>query len=252
MVWEGMQAQGETEILTLNRSAWAGSQRYGAAVWSGDIKADFESLAQQVRAGLSMAVSGIPWWTTDIGGFQGGDAEDPEFRELMVRWFQFGVFCPITRLHGDREPRMTPGPTMTGGPNEVWSFGADVFAILARQLRLRESLRPYLKAQMAKTALTGLPTMRPLLVDHPADPAVWAIDDQYFFGDDLMVAPVTALGARSRTVYLPQGADWRDVWTGDVRPGGASYTVAAPLERIPVFTKPANADLGVDWGSAVQ
>ena len=110
-------------MLLLCRSAWAGSQRYGAAVWSGDIPSTFESFGAQVRAGLNMAMSGIPWWTTDIGGFSGGDADDPGFRELLVRWFQYGVFCPLTRLHGDRLPDSTMGAAMTGGPNEVWSFG---------------------------------------------------------------------------------------------------------------------------------
>jgi alpha-glucosidase (family GH31 glycosyl hydrolase) len=100
--FEGMRAAGRSDVVTLNRSAWAGSQRYGAAVWSGDIPATFESLAAQVRAGLNLAMSGIPWWTTDIGGFHGGDPDDPHYRELMVRWFQYGVYCPITRLHGHR------------------------------------------------------------------------------------------------------------------------------------------------------
>ena len=249
MVWDGMRAEGEDEILSLNRSAWAGSQRYGAAVWSGDIRADFASLAEQIRAGLSMAISGIPWWTTDIGGFQGGDASDPEFRELMVRWFQFAVFCPITRLHGDREPRMEPGPAMTGGPNEVWSFGPEVYEILARQLGLREKLRPYVMAELAKTSRTGLPTMRPLLVDFPDDLPVWGIDDEYLFGDELLVAPVTRYGARNRNVYLPQGTEWRDVWTAEVRGGGASYEVGAPLMRIPVFERAGGPGAGIEWFS---
>ncbi|TDD71871.1 glycoside hydrolase family 31 protein [Jiangella aurantiaca] len=235
--WEGMRAAGETEILTLNRSAWAGSQRYGAAVWSGDIKADFESLAQQIRAGLNMALSGFSWWTTDIGGFHGGDPEDPEFRELMIRWFQFGVFCPITRLHGDREPRQRPGPLTNSGPNEVWSFGDEVYEELRRQLFLRERLRGYIHDQMAVASERGLPPMRPLLVDHPHDPEVWTVDDQYTFGSDLIVAPVLEYGARSRQVYLPAGERWRHVWTGTTYEGGRRYDVEAPLSSIPVFAR---------------
>ena len=103
--YEGMKAEKETEIVMLCRSAWAGSQRFGAAVWSGDIQSTFEALQNQVRAGLNIGMSGIPWWTTDIGGFYGGNINTPYFNELIVRWFQYGVFCPLFRLHGFREPR---------------------------------------------------------------------------------------------------------------------------------------------------
>lgn len=250
MIWEGMRAQGEHEILSLNRSAWAGSQRYGAAVWSGDIRADFASLVEQVRAGLSMAVSGIPWWTTDIGGFQGGDPADEDFRELMVRWFQFGVFCPITRLHGDREPRMEPGPAMTGGPNEVWSFGEPAYEILTRQLALRESLRPYVHREMERVSETGVPMMRPLFIDFPDDPASWGVDDEYLFGSELLIAPILALGDRERAVTFPAGADWNDVWTGRTYRGGSRETVPAPLDRIPVFERVGGAGTGAKWAEA--
>src|SRR5262249_47648142 len=121
---EGMRAEGERDVVLLCRSAWAGSQRFGAALWSGDIPSTFDSLRRQVRAGLNVALSGIPWWTTDIGGFHGGgDPESPEFRELIVRWFQYGAFCPLFRLHGFRGPHVRLHPGMTGLPNEVWTFG---------------------------------------------------------------------------------------------------------------------------------
>ena len=123
--YEHMLDCGEEEVLLLCRSAWAGSQRYGAAVWSGDIPSTFESLRVQVRAGLNMAMSGIPWWTTDIGGFYKGDPDDPAYRELFVRWFEYGAFCPLFRVHGDRLPNAAMSADMTGGPNEVWSFGED-------------------------------------------------------------------------------------------------------------------------------
>ncbi len=120
--YDGMVRRGEQDVLTLCRSAWAGSQRYGAAVWSGDIPSTFESLRVQVRAGLNMAMSGIPWWTTDIGGFFEGDPDDPDFRELLVRWFEYGAFCPLFRLHGYRLPNAAMGSEMTGGPNEILVF----------------------------------------------------------------------------------------------------------------------------------
>ncbi|PZF82991.1 glycoside hydrolase family 31 protein [Jiangella anatolica] len=234
---DGMAAAGAEPTVLLSRSAWAGAQRYGAAVWSGDIPATWESLRVQVRAGLSIAMSGIPWWTTDIGGFHGGDARDPAYRELMVRWFQFGVFCPLFRLHGDREPRTPTSYAQTGGPNEVWSYGEQAYEIISGLLHLRERLRPYIHEQMRVAAETGLPPMRPLFVDHPGDPRAWEIEDEFQFGPDILVAPVTSPGARSREVYLPAGTSWVDAAIGVVVEGGTTVTAAAPLERIPVFTR---------------
>ena len=167
--YEGMKAEGEADVVTLCRSAWAGSQRYGAAVWSGDIASTFEALAAQVRAGLNIGLSGIPWWTSDIGGFHGGDPESPYFRELIVRWFQYGVFCPLFRLHGMRQPTIGWD---AGGPNEVWSFGDEAYAIIRDLLFLRERLKPYILAQMAAAAETGAPPMRPLFFDFPDDPGL--------------------------------------------------------------------------------
>jgi alpha-D-xyloside xylohydrolase len=243
-VHEGMLAEGRTEVLSLVRSAWAGSQRYGAVLWSGDIAADFASLRGQLRAGLNVAVSGLPWWTTDIGGFHGGDPADPEFRELIVRWFQYGVFCPLLRLHGFREPRMPFGIDQTGGPNEVWSFGDDAYACLRDLLFLRERLRPYIMEQMRACHADGLPPMRPLFVDFPDDPGAWQVDDAFLFGPDLLVAPVTQYGARERPVYLPAGSRWTNAWTGEETAGGQAVAVAAPLERIPLFLRDG-ADLPI-------
>ena len=135
--YEGMEAEGQKNIVNLLRCAWAGSQKYGALVWSGDIASSFESMRNQLAAGLNMGLAGIPWWTTDIGGFHGGDPSDPAFRELFVRWFQWGAFCPVMRLHGDREPRQpqlgtTGGATcLSGAPNEVWCYGDTVYNILS-------------------------------------------------------------------------------------------------------------------------
>ncbi|GAA2137819.1 glycoside hydrolase family 31 protein [Streptomyces synnematoformans] len=247
---EGMAADSAGPAVLLCRSAWAGAQKYGAALWSGDIPATWASLRQQIRAGLAVALSGIPWWTTDIGGFHGGDARDPAYRELLVRWFQFGVFCPLFRLHGDREPRTPTSYAQTGGPNEVWSYGEEAYGIIAGLLHLRERLRPYLHEQMAAAARTGLPPMRPLFVDYPGDPRAWQVDDAFLFGPDVLVAPVAEAGRRDREVYLPAGTRWVCAATGETYDGGGTVTAAAPLDRIPVFTREgADVPLGADTGA---
>ena len=242
-VYEHLRAAGETEVLSLVRSAWAGSQRYGVALWSGDIPATFPALAGSIRAGLNVAMSGIPWWTTDIGGFHGGDPDDEDYRELMVRWFQFGAFCPIFRLHGHREPRSSRGPIGDGGgPNEVWSYGEPAYTAITALLRLRERMRPYIHTHLGFGRRTGMPLMRPLLLEFPADPAAWDVDDQFMFGPQVLVAPVTELGARQRPVYLPAGSTWTHVDSGRRYPGGEWVTTPAPLDRIPLFARD-DADL---------
>ena len=239
--FEGMQAEKETEYVMLCRSAWAGSQRFGAAVWSGDILSTFEALQAQVRAGLNIGLSGIPWWTTDIGGFYNGNINTPYFKELIVRWFQFGVFCPIFRLHGFREPR-TPASHLltsesTGAANEVWSFGDKAYNIIKEILFLRERLRPYITGQMQLAHEKGIPPMRPLFFDFPADAGSVAIDDEFLFGPDILVAPVLEYGARKRKVYLPSGTSWTDAWTDKIFAGGYWLEVDAPLEKIPVYLR---------------
>jgi alpha-D-xyloside xylohydrolase len=240
-VYEGLRASGETDVLTLCRSAWAGSQRYGAAVWSGDVESTFEALAAQIPAGLNMGISGIPWWTTDIGGFRNGDPATGSFRELVVRWFQFGVFCPLFRLHGVREPGPLVGSGQTGAPNEVWSFGDEAYAIIREQLELRERLRPYVMDLMAAASATGIPPMRALFLEFPDEAPAWEVRDQYMFGSDVLVAPVTEEGARERDVYLPEGASWLDAWTGKPVGKNGWVTAAAPLERIPVYLREGGA-----------
>lgn len=235
-IHEHLLATGETDVASLVRSAWAGSQRYGVILWSGDIPATFPALAASVRAGLNVAMSGIPWWTTDIGGFHGGDPDSPAYRELIVRWFQFGAFCPIFRLHGHREPRTEQGFIGSeGGPNEVWSYGDEAYTAISAVMRLRERLRPYLHATL--DAEPDLPLMRPLLLEFPLDLPSWDVDDQFLFGPDLLVAPVTEAGARERRVYLPSGATWTHAATGERHDGGSTVTVAAPLDTIPLFLR---------------
>jgi alpha-D-xyloside xylohydrolase len=244
---EGQWGEGETEVVNLLRTAWAGSQRYGALVWSGDIASTFEALRAQVTAGIHMGVAGIPWFTTDIGGFHHGDPEDEGFRELLVRWFQFGAFCPVMRLHGDRLPttpvRAADGShrSPTGGPNEGWSYGDAVTPVLERYLFAREALRPYTRRVMQDAHENGQPVLRGLFHEFPEDERCWDVKDQYLFGPDLLVAPVMTAGARSRRVVLPAGVEWSDLWSGAVYRGGGEIEVDAPLDRIPVFLR-AGAD----------
>lgn len=231
--YDGMTGEGEDEVVLLCRSAWAGSQQFGALVWSGDVYSNFAHLAEQIKMGLNMGVSGISWWTTDIGGFSYGKPEDPEFRELLIRWFQFGVFCPVTRLHGNREPTNM----MSGAPNELWSFGPECEKLMADQLQVREALRPYVHAQMDRYSADGTPVMRSLAMEFPNDPETFGIEDAYMFGDDYLCAPVLQYGARSRKVYLPKGTDWACNWTGSRYTGGQWIVADAPIERMPVFKR---------------
>ncbi len=234
--YEGMKAAGEDEIVLLSRSAWAGSQRWGAAVWSGDIRSRFEVLKAQIPAGLNIAMSGIPWWTTDIGGFMEGDIRTDYFKELVVRWFQYGIFCPLCRIHGVRLPMNgLDGAQASGAGNEVWSFGEKAYEIIRGLLFLREKLRPYLRTLNQAAHQRGAPPMRPLYYDFPADPAAANLSDQFMLGPDLLVAPVVEQAATSRAVYLPAGAGWVDAWDGAQYAGGQSLQAAAPLERIPVY-----------------
>jgi alpha-D-xyloside xylohydrolase len=241
----GMAAAGQQPTVLLCRSAWAGSQRYGAAVWSGDIPATWESLRKQVRAGLNIAISGIPWWTTDIGGFHGGDPSDPAYQELMVRWFQYGVFCPLFRLHGDRQPRVPTGFAMTGGPNEAWSYGDAAYERIAAALRLRERLRPYVHQQMRVASGQGIPPMRPLFVDFPHDRAAWPVEDEFLFGPDLLIAPVLEPAATVREVYLPAGRAWIEAGSGGRHDGGRTVRVPLTADRIPVFVSEGSEVLDV-------
>ncbi len=241
--YDGMKAAGEDEVVNLLRCAWLGSQRNSIVVWSGDIASTFDSLRKQIKAGLNFSFSGVPWWTTDIGGFFCGDPEDEKFRELLVRWFAFGVFCPIFRLHGNRLPykdvnRFDPNSyNRSGGPNEVWSFGEENCRILTDFISLRQRLIPYILEQMHKASHDGTPVMRPLLYDFPEDRTAYPIYDEYMFGPDILVAPVINDGQREREVYLPEGAGWTDPYTGKSYKGGITVTVDAPMDRIPVFLK---------------
>ncbi|RSL48790.1 hypothetical protein CEP53_009413 [Fusarium sp. AF-6] len=244
--YEGQQSEGQTNIVNLLRCAWTGSQRYGALVWSGDIASSWASFRNQLAAGLSMAISGIPWWTTDIGGFHGGDPNDPKFRELFVRWFQWGAFCPVMRLHGDREPRQpqqgtTGGATCcSGAANEVWSYGPEVYDICRKYIQLRESLRDYTRQLMRDAHEKGSPIMRPLFYEFPRDKRSWETSTQYMYGDKYLVCPVLDAGARTLEVYLPPLEDeskWTHLNGCETYSGGQVVEVACPLDEMPVFAR---------------
>ncbi len=239
--FDGMRKEGQEKIVNLLRCAWAGSQRYGALVWSGDIHSTFDSLQNQFAAGLNMGIAGIPWWTTDIGGFFGGDIRDPEFREVLVRWFEYGTFCPVMRLHGYRMPYQpklgnTPSSECTSGaPNEIWSYGEGNYEILKRYIGYREHMRPYIRTLMKAAHEKGDPVMRPLFYDFPDDPKCWENEKQFMFGPDCLVTPVMTKAQKTAEVYLPEGAEWTDVWTGKKYSGGMTVTVETPIDQIPLF-----------------
>lgn len=243
MIYDGLTEAGEKDVVSLVRCAWAGSQRYGALVWSGDIPSTFESFKIQIVCGLQMAMAGIPWWTTDIGGFHDGDIRDPKFQELLIRWFQYGTFCPVMRLHGNRSPYKPPlsstggGRCASGAENEIWSYGEENYEIMKKYIELREELRPYTRRLMKEASETGAPVMRPLFYQFPEDEKAWEIKDQFLFGDKYLVAPVTEYGQRKREVYLPAGARWTEQSTGKTYEGGRKVTADAPLDVIPVFVK---------------
>ncbi len=247
MFYENQKKAGQDRIVNLVRCAWAGSQRYGALVWSGDIHSRFDIFRRQVCIGLNMGIAGIPWWTTDIGGFMGAEIHDPEFRELLVRWFQWGAFCPVMRLHGSRSDNTRPfeqvisksgeHKTGSGADNEIWSFGEDNYPILADYIMLRNRMRDYSREIMRLCHETGAPVMRTMFYEFPQDPVCWDLKDQYLYGPDMLVAPVMYYGARERQVYLPAGAEWVNAWNGERLAGGQTVTAAAPIDQIPVFLR---------------
>lgn len=243
--YEGLKAEGEKEIMSLVRCAWAGSQKYAVLTWSGDIYSSFRSMREQLQAGLNMGIAGIPWWTSDIGGFLGGDISDPAFQELLVRWFEWGAFCPVFRMHGERSPWYEREQEFINGvrqltsgqDNEVWSFGDENYQILSKYLFVRERLRPYIRECMKAASESGAPVMRPLFFDFPEDKICWEIEDSYMFGPDLLVSPVMSAGASEREIYLPAGCTWTDAYTKKTYDGGQKVTVPAPIDIIPVMIR---------------
>ncbi|HFD3554347.1 TPA: TIM-barrel domain-containing protein, partial [Enterococcus faecium] len=246
MIYEEL--SNEQPVITLVRGGWAGAQRFGALLWSGDIDSSFEAFRNQVNTGLNVGLAGIPWWTTDIGGFHGGNPEDPEFRELLIRWFQYATFSPILRMHGDRLPHSKPlsdhggGSMVTGAPNEIWSYGIEVEQILTKYIKIREALKPYISTLMDKAHRFGDPIMRTLFYEYPSDNNTWAVEDTYLFGDTFLIAPIVNYKETVREVYLPINENWTNIWTGEEYDGGQTLDVEADISMIPVFIKTNQKD----------
>lgn len=238
LVYDGMKEMGRDNIITLSRAAYTGAQKFGTLVWSGDIRSTFESLTEQIKSGLNMSMCGLPWWNTDIGGFYAGDINSDYFRELIVRWFQYGVFSPVMRLHGSRDgadhSRNIKEPT--GGDNEVWSFGEKNLPILTELINLRYRLIPYIKEQMRIASETGAPVMRPMFFDFPEDKECYFTADQYMFGDDILFAPISVQGQTERTVYLPKGK-WTLTKDRKEYNGGTRVTVKAEIDEFIAFVR---------------
>ncbi len=243
--YNGMRADMKERALILARDSYLGAQHNGAIFWSSDISPNWDTLKRQVPTGINFTASGMPYWSTDIGGWQGlpyshkpehpplidpGDARDnignyDDYPELYVRWFEYGAFQPNFRTHGTRKH------------NEVWSYGKQAEPILEKYLRLRYQLMPYIYSLGWQAHQTGAPFMRGLFLDFPRDPNVANIGDEYMFGPDLLVAPVTDQGATERSVYLPAGCDWYNFWTNERVHGGQRIVVPAPIDTIPIFVR---------------
>ncbi len=240
--YDGLAKHGEQHSVLLTRSAYAGSQKFGAIVWNGDIPSTFEALHDSIISGLSMGMCGIPWWNSDIGGFSGGDIESEYFRELILRWFQFGLFCPIMRLHGVRKRQSNyvsrnPGIIEeSGGDNEIWSFGEENYPVLKEILLLRERLKPYI-AQLAQVAADkGTPIMRPMFFEFPNDECCYELDDQYMFGSDILFAPIYKYGETARMVYLPEG-EWIRTSDKSLYRGNQNIVCTAAKNEFIAFVK---------------
>ncbi|HUX45595.1 MAG TPA: glycoside hydrolase family 31 protein, partial [Terracidiphilus sp.] len=247
----------QERALILSRDAFTGIQRNGAIVWSSDIYPTWDTLRRQIPTGLDFAASGVTYWSNDTGGWQylpavhhpahpplldPSDARDnvggyDDYPELYTRWFEYATFLPIFRTHGSRRY------------NEVWSYGKEAEPILEKYLRLRYSLMPYIYSLGYDTWRTGAPFLRALPLDFPDDAKVANLTDEYMFGPAFLVAPVVEQGATSRKVYLPKGADWYNYWTNERVKGGQTVTVAAPIDRIPLFVRAGSI---VPMGAAVE
>ena len=243
--YSGMRRDTAQRALILARDSYLGAQHNGTIFWSSDISANWDTLKRQVPTGINFTASGMPYWSTDIGGWQylpaahkpehaplldPSDARDnvggyDDYPELYTRWFEYGAFQPNFRSHGSRKQ------------NEVWSYGKQAEPILEKYLRLRYELMPYIYTQGYNANQTGAPFLRGLFLDFGDDPQVADISDEYMFGPALLIAPVTEQGATSRSVYLPAGADWYNFWTNEKVHGGQRVTIAAPIDTIPVFVR---------------
>jgi alpha-D-xyloside xylohydrolase len=236
-------------VFLLTRSGFAGLQRYSTATWSGDIGTRWEDMKAQISAGLNFAISGIPYWTMDIGGFcvekryelaKEGSEDLNEWRELNSRWYQFGAFCPLFRSHGQFPYR------------EIYNLAPETHPAYKSMVyinKLRYRLMPYIYSLAGKTHFEDYTIMRPLVMDFNGDKKVENISDQYLFGPSLMVAPVYQYKARNREVYFPSANGWYDLYSGKYTEGGQKISVDAPYERMPLFVKEGSI---VPFGPEIQ
>jgi alpha-D-xyloside xylohydrolase len=239
-VYDGQRATTEKKrVVILSRSAYTGQQHNGSISWSGDISANWDTLRRQIPAGLNFAMSGFPYWTTDIGGFFRPEDQytSPDYHELLIRWFEFGTFCPIFRIHGYRSK------------TEMWNYGPEVEKILTQYDDLRYRLMPYIYSTAWGVTNRGATVMQALPLIYPNDLAVRNVADEFLFGDDLLVNPVIQKNAITRSVVLPSGSNWIDFWTGQTFRGGQTITADAALDRIPILVKEGSI---VPMGPVVQ
>lgn len=234
----------DRRVFLLTRSGFAGLQRYSTATWSGDIATRWEDMKAQISAGLNFAMSGIPYWTMDIGGFcverryekaqrewnrtKKENADYKEWRELNARWYQFGAFCPLYRSHGQFPYR------------EIWNIapeGHPAYQSMVYYTRLRYRMMPYIYSLAGMTHFNDYTIMRALVMDFGKDKNVLDISDQFMFGPALMACPVYTYKARQRKVYFPDGNGWYDFYTGKHITGGQTLTVDAPYEQIPLYVR---------------
>ena len=214
-------------VVILSRSAYPGGQRYGTAVWSGDISGDWVTFARQIRAGLNYSITGLPYWTTDTGGFfhPRNQYASPEYNELLTRWFEWSAFCPILRIHG------------FGTATEIWNWLPATQTNLIAFDELRCRMLPYNYSVAWKITSAGYTPMRALVMDFPKDAQALTTADEYMFGPAFLVCPVTTPQATSRPVYLPSGTNWVDFWTGETLAGGQTVTAHAPINILPLYVR---------------
>ena len=226
-VYEGLMKVGR-EPMILTRSGFAGIQRYGSALWSGDVGNDWETFRRQITGGLGLQAAGIPWWTYDAGGFfrPQNQYKDPAYIERMLRWIETSVYLPLMRVHGYMSN------------TEPWNYGPEAQQVIADCLKEREKLRPYLDSCATMIAEQGYTLMRPLVFDFADDPEALQQKYEYMFGPKLLISPVTEPGVTSWKTYLPKNkAGWRDYRTGQHYEGGQTVTTTVDKAHIPVFCR---------------
>jgi alpha-D-xyloside xylohydrolase len=221
-------ATNDKRVFLLTRSAFLGQQRVGATVWSGDVYSTWWGLSHQVPAGLNFALSGYPYWTTDIGGYWPPTPDtnliDASYQELYARWFEYGAFCPIFRTHGHRDH------------NELWTYDK-VEPILLTYDKLRYRLIPYIYSLAWRVHGDDYTIQRPLVMDWRTDPRSWNIPDEFMFGPAMLVNPVLTPNATKRSVYLPPSQAWYNFWNGKTVSGSQDIEADAPLDRMPIFVR---------------